>query len=120
MSRECAVCRGSSHGFTVAENEEGVRVTVHAGPCATMLGERRQAAAQKEEIRLRQEGKFVPKKTIRARMWVAQWDENWDRYLGHLHKMPCACPKCGAYVEKVDADITWDTVVKEDPDAPYK
>lgn len=118
--RECYICKGARHGFTVAENEEGKSVTVHAGPCSATLSERRQKVAQDEETRLRKEGKFVPRKTTRARMWVSEWDPIWDRYLGRLHKLPCACPKCEVYIEKVEADINWDTIMEEDPDAPYK
>ena len=102
MSRECAICHGSSHGFTVAENEEGVRVTVHAGPCATVLSERRLDAAREEVLRQRREGQRVTRKTAGITQWEAQWEPG--RY-GYQHILPCPCPKHRDEDERDDVDL---------------
>ncbi len=111
MSRSCVICHGSSHGFTVAMNEEGERVLVHANSCAAILGERRQVAA-----RVTPSGK--PRKTAGISMWTAEWEHG--RY-GPQHQLPCNCPRHREEGDRSKADdITWDRVIAGNPDIEYQ
>ncbi len=117
MPRECVVCHGASAGFTVAVDEKGERVIVHAASCAAVLSARRQEAAREEEITRRREGKRVPRKTVAMSMWAAEWE--YGRF-GPQHKLPCGCPKHrDESADRSNADITWDRVVADDPDIEY-
>ena len=110
MSRECAICHGSRHGFTVALDEEGERVLVHATSCAAILSERRQVAA-----RVTPSGK--PRKTAGMTMWTAGWE--FGRF-GPQHALPCQCPRHREEdADRSNTDITWDRVIADDPDIEY-
>lgn len=110
MSRECVICRGARYGFTVAMDEEGNRVLVHASPCASILSERRQVAAH-----VTPSGKPVKKAGIS--MWTAEWEQG--RY-GPQHQRPCNCPAHREEGDARDKDITWDRIVADDPDVAYQ
>ncbi|KKM07480.1 hypothetical protein LCGC14_1733500 [marine sediment metagenome] len=117
MGRECVICHGASHGFTVGIDEEGARVTVHASSCAAILSERRQAVAQTKAVR-RRDGKEVVRKTAGISTWTAEWE--YGRY-GPQHKVPCQCPKHRKEsAGGSDADISWDRVIAGDPDIEYQ
>ncbi len=114
MSRECVICHGSGYGFTSRTDEEGKTVTVHMTSCASILSERRQAAAQ-----VRNDPRV---KTARTSMWIAPWDEEGDRY-GPQHELPCNCPRHieeGGVSGENDPDLTWDRVLADDPDVEYQ
>ena len=112
MSRECVICHGARYGFTVATDEKGERVLVHASPCASILSERRQKAAH-----VTPSGKPVKKAGIS--MWSAEWEPS---LYGPKHKSPCGCPrhKESDMPREKDPDLTWDRVVADDPDLEYQ
>ena len=117
MSRECVICRGSRHGFTVGLDEEGERVLVHASSCAAILSERRQVAARAEKVARRRDGKQVPRKTAGMSMWSATWE--FGRF-GPQHELPCPCPRHREEADRSNTDITWDRVISDDPDIEYQ
>lgn len=112
MGRSCVICHGASYGFTVALDEEGERVLVHASSCAAILSERRQKAAQ-----VTPSGK-PRRKTAGISMWTAGWE--YGRY-GPQHQLPCNCPRHREEAHKSEADdISWDRVLVDDPDIEYQ
>ncbi len=117
MPRECVICHGASAGFTVAVDEKGERVIVHAASCAAVLSARRQEAARAEESTRRREGKHVPRKTAAMSMWAAEWE--YGRF-GPQHRLPCDCPKHKEEADRTNADISWDRVIADDPDIEYQ